>query len=1264
MADDTPKKKRKWMLWTACALACCLVLGLAAGAAYHFIGRKVWTDDRSIRRPAAEAKVRAVLWGRAEPLPADLNTPRHEYEPSVSRDADALYFVRGLPGKGADLYVSRRDDAGRWSKPRPLDAVNTKHDELGPRLSPDGRFLLFYSDRPGGLGQYDIWASQKTAEGWGRPFNLGPAVNTKYNEYGPAMDPQGRRLYIATNRKAAARREKDDVWRATIRQGEIGDYDLFAAALRRPLEEIDSAQARPATAPASRPATAPAGEGCPLEFAEAEEVEGVNTRHHEGAPCVSPGGDFLYFASNRPGGLGGFDLYRCRLRGERCGKVRNLGGEVNTPENETDPQLAMGGFQLFFSSDRDESRGGYDLFVSRSREVYAVRQRRPLPHLGWSWWALLIALALLVPLLLFLRAVNYRHLNLLQKCLLVSLLLHLLLTIGLSVWKMTQEISKFLAEGGQTTQVNLELAREMELKMRLRRQVSDLPVAEESLADLARAEPMPAPRATPTATELNIPRSQWEPMSVKTVQPEAPRPLPPVPTERLSLPPPMEVAVEPQIHIDQAEPIAAAEARPQPPAVRPPPSVRRAVRPAPRRPAAHHAEAAAARLQPEPARIRQVTPNRPKATTAEPIHAAIELPPQPALLPTPADVAPAPVQQMEASQEPGEIFAAPQAQKRRPAAPRMRPGPADVAVPAAILQETSPAETIADAPRTPTTRPAPAIARTIRPEAPPPDQPPVEATPADVAAAPVRGAPSQAPGVPLADAKAVKRPTASPHTGPAASPYAVPSTRITDESRVPAISTSPRPAADAPTLRAAVDLPILTDTPAITPPEMAGRPVRSEERPPMPGAPSAPTLKRRRLSAVQRRSDQALDQADRRPARTDQVGESLADRLAINLPRRRATRTVTERVAPDVPPVEIPQDLGPGRLASPPSLFHRSYEQRKQLLRDMGGSKESEQAVSRALAYLAANQQRDGRWTALAGRRRRRRGREQTDPALTGLAALCFLAANHTPARPGTYRETTAKALDFLLDQGRDDGDFRGGGDMYNQAIVTLALAEAASMTGDAKYGRAAVKGAQFIVRAQNPSLGGWRYEPRRDSDTSVFGWQVMALHSVERLGYHIPDECRRKALRWLRSVSRSRHRMLCSYQGSRTPTPAMTAEAAFSYMLLGKQLSEAEQKEACDYLLAHPPDRGTHNYYYWYYASLALMQLQNEAWEKWNAKMRDFLRKLQRRQGSHEGSWEPDSKYARRNYAGRIYTTTLATLTLEVYYRYLPMYGSGPKKP
>jgi hypothetical protein len=121
-----------------------------------------------------------------------------------------------------------------------------------------------------------------------------------------------------------------------------------------------------------------------------------------------------------------------------------------------------------------------------------------------------------------------------------------------------------------------------------------------------------------------------------------------------------------------------------------------------------------------------------------------------------------------------------------------------------------------------------------------------------------------------------------------------------------------------------------------------------------------------------------------------------------------------------------------------------------------------------------------------------------------------------------------------------------------------------------------------------------------------------------------------------------------------------MTAKNVFCRILLGQTLSAAAVKEASDYIASLPPGAEERDYYYWYYASISLMQLQNDGWTRWNLRTRDYLLRNQRGDGEATGSWDPEGKWTDRG--GRVYTTAMATLTLEVYYRYLPMYAVRAK--
>ena len=337
-------------------------------------------------------------------------------------------------------------------------------------------------------------------------------------------------------------------------------------------------------------------------------------------------------------------------------------------------------------------------------------------------------------------------------------------------------------------------------------------------------------------------------------------------------------------------------------------------------------------------------------------------------------------------------------------------------------------------------------------------------------------------------------------------------------------------------------------------------------------------------------------------------------------------------------------------------LPQRGFDERQRALQKHGGTSETEAAVARALLYLSRTQHADGHWTKIMDKPGER-ATDAHDNALTGLAVLCFLAADHTPEKAGPYQDTVRRGVAYLMAHQDANGDVRGDGNMYDQGIASLALGEAAAMTpGDRAMREAAHRAAQFIVEAQN-GRGGWRYSPRDlFTDTSVTGWQVLAMHSAQRTGFAIPEQVKRKATDYLDSVSGGKRGMLTGYLTA-SATPTMTAEAAFTRMLLGQSLSADDLDEAADYVVQRPPARDSLNYYYIYYGSLALMQMQGANWQRWNTHTSRLLLSLQELQGAAAGSWAPEeSEWGTRG--GRIYTTALATLTLEVYYRYLPMYA------
>jgi len=233
---------------------------------------------------------------------------------------------------------------------------------------------------------------------------------------------------------------------------------------------------------------------------------------------------------------------------------------------------------------------------------------------------------------------------------------------------------------------------------------------------------------------------------------------------------------------------------------------------------------------------------------------------------------------------------------------------------------------------------------------------------------------------------------------------------------------------------------------------------------------------------------------------------------------------------------------------------------------------------------------------------------------------------------------------------------------MYGHAMATFALAEAYAMSRDhqdAPQLRAAVERAVAFILASQLEDGGWRYFQYQTlgGDMSIFGWQLMALKSAQLGGVPIPRRVRDRMVDFLKTNSRGTNGGLGAYRTTSPTTPSMTAEGLYCRQILGAGRDSASSKEAVEYLLSfrNLPTRQRLDLYYWYYGTLAMFQYGGKEWQQWNLRVRDLLISEQVKDGPYAGSWEPRDPWS--GYGGRIYSTSIATLTLEVYYRYLPLY-------
>ena len=363
-------------------------------------------------------------------------------------------------------------------------------------------------------------------------------------------------------------------------------------------------------------------------------------------------------------------------------------------------------------------------------------------------------------------------------------------------------------------------------------------------------------------------------------------------------------------------------------------------------------------------------------------------------------------------------------------------------------------------------------------------------------------------------------------------------------------------------------------------------------------------------------------------------------------------------------------DGGTAGMATTNAAFKgRSGAARDRMAMTGGGSKDSELAVGRGLLWLSKQQKGDGNWVY--------DGKESEEViAATGMSLLPFLAAGQTH-KPGKdpkdnkYQKTVTEGLKYLIKSQKPDGSFRGAGNMYAHAIATIALCEAFGMTTDKSLLQKPAQAAINYIMAAQGVNGSWGYQPKSNGDTSIVGWQLQALQSAKLCKeLVVSKEAFTKASQFLNSVAQGSAK---SRYGYNTPGEGLTTTAVgllCRYYVDGWGPQHPGMNAGVDYLnTTQAPDKifaadgkttDKYDMYYYYYTTQVMHFFEGEVWLKWNAAMRDSLIKLQVANSAKpttNGSWDPDTGPHMGSKCGRLGTTCMALLTLEVYYRHIPLY-------
>lgn len=344
------------------------------------------------------------------------------------------------------------------------------------------------------------------------------------------------------------------------------------------------------------------------------------------------------------------------------------------------------------------------------------------------------------------------------------------------------------------------------------------------------------------------------------------------------------------------------------------------------------------------------------------------------------------------------------------------------------------------------------------------------------------------------------------------------------------------------------------------------------------------------------------------------------------------------------------------------AVAQRQNEQRAAAAAAHGGTRESEAAVENGLKWLIAHQGGDGAWSlnyrnANCENGCDHEGREgDYQPSATGLALLCFLGAGYSH-REGPYQAELRKAIYYLItrieyDESGEVGNLTGVSEhaMYNHGIATLALCEALQMTQDKDLEKPVRALLQYTVSAQH-DVGGWGYSAATPGDLTISAWQVMSIKSAHNAGIRVPSDVMRRFDRFLDTQQSAGG----SFYGYRGPgkQPGTTAMGLLLRMYRGWFRTDPRLLEGMNYLEKSGVSQT--DVYFNFYATQVFFHQAGPAWDQWNREVRDFLVKSQAQRGHEAGSWSMIDSFSK--VGGRLYCTCMSILTLEVYYRYPPMF-------
>ena len=1174
-----------------------ILLLTAAGLAWSIkstmesVALRAFSDGAGISRSVLDPDLRTTLWSGPAPAPTSFKLPAGSSDPCFSPDGLTMVFAIKLGNSETTNLFFCAWTGSQWAKPKKVTADKPATGNMvGPSFSTDGKYLFFASDRAGGEGGYDLWMS-----GWRNgkckgARNLGPSINTAANESGPAVSSSGKRLFFSSDRTKDGKAAKG------------ADHDIFVA------KRTSEADAQP-------------------EFGDVLKIDALSSKYEERQPTLTRRGDLLYFASNRKGGVGGFDIYCSRVQNGEVAAPENLTAQINSSGDDRAPALRFEGFELVFSVDGR-------IHSSVMREVTATLDLRRLHRLlqlieRMKWW---ILGAILAAMILYYLLRHWRDLtNMFQKCLVASVIVHLLLMLIMAGKLIATEISETSKAVSMEVAIDADALAQEKMALDMQEDVVEMTPSDTDLLVEKVEQDVEMPEFTPEELESDQPiatesvEETFVAMATTSkIEEEAPADAVQADLEMAELPelelPKLEVEMEEPSHTP-VEPESQELVEPKPNSIQQEMEVAFEEQAVDAEPVKTPTEDVSRMIKPTPAR----EPTEAQPTTEMSIVENTNRPPEEVEAPSEAvqvvELVDIDAPEIQMTMEMPEEYIESDQPAKQPtmetASLNRKTAVEFVEIAENVTSHSAPAQQVTElivgnfAKATPTRTKTSGVVGTVRERA--------------TREQPMRKS-SSLPGSEL-----VEQMERVPERVGVSSNLEMPVARKAGSGTQPKVAANVR----------GVEVAFQEQGRLVA--RAAGQP--GVEAQAVARASSAPSAVTGGTIVV----PFAGLESRGRPPKTVGSGKKLTlqfksampgDMLKINAPGKL-----------DVPSAN-------GELISP-AVLRNLGSLSTEVVQGLGGSDNTQEAIRSALSWFDKNQERNGRWDI-----DKHGGEEGHDVAATSLILLCYYGWGATHVDDSEYRGTVAKAIKWLVDQMEDGSEQEPagrlvgkGGNTYDHAMATIALCEAYTLTKDPKLLEPARKAVAYLVDGQHPEKGGWRYEPRDDSDILVTGWVYLALKSARMGGIKVDQAVFDRADKWIDKCAGTPGSGVYSYQpGYKHRSGTMIATGMFSRQLAGVAPTDPRMQKTAAYLHAHPFKPENLDYYYLYYGTLALYQHQGRNWHAWNARMKEIVPGRQRKTGRQSGSWDPSGHLGPR--MGRAVTTAMCTLSLEVYYRILPMYG------